>query len=337
MSYPYDFPAVSMDNIWNSGSYTPEDVVVYIRDNYTPVNKTSMRNSVGYQLSLVQNFVNEHYLGRSDLAIHSGYINYLYSSGIESSSVEVSDSTNSITIVPNGATFEGAGATSSIVNDTKFIVSSSDELTQLTHTGIYIEKTVGAITGDSTLGVSGLYFTYPNGDPCSIVASSDGELQLNSTVHFDIATPKITLTNESSRLERLYNTQQTVTWSETSPTSIDTGIGHLKNVSLVYFAVHGDGTKAQVYQDNWIPANYSPYPSGFPLMTNSTTLNTFRPHDVPSPAYSGEYWKLQYGAHLLQKGAPIDSWYIVISPVSDVLYAFYGSSVQCRYTLAVFN
>lgn len=74
MSYPYDLPAESMNQVWNSGAYTPEDIVSYIRDTYTPVNKTSMRNSLGYEVSLLQNFVNSHYLGRADTPVLSGFI-----------------------------------------------------------------------------------------------------------------------------------------------------------------------------------------------------------------------------------------------------------------------
>lgn len=78
MSYPYSTPSMSMDTIWTSGQYTPENVVTYIRDDQTPINKNSMRNSLGYQLSLVQNFVNSHFLGRSEVPVNSGYLSNIY-------------------------------------------------------------------------------------------------------------------------------------------------------------------------------------------------------------------------------------------------------------------
>lgn len=82
MAYPYNAPAESMSSIWNSGAYTPEEMVRYIIDDFTPINKNSMRNSVGYQLSLVQNYVNRHYLGRKDLPVNTGYISELVSPSI---------------------------------------------------------------------------------------------------------------------------------------------------------------------------------------------------------------------------------------------------------------
>lgn len=338
MSYPYDIPAISMDNVWNSGSYTPEDVVVYIRDNYTPVNKTSMRNSVGYQLSLVQNFVNEHYLGRSNLPVHSGYIDYIYSSGIETDLISLI-STNYQNIINSQEVNLSVSAASTKQDALGFYLNRSNNFVHLSITGLYTSEFAGINTTSSFLGASGLYFTHPLGDPTSIVNSDNGELQFNSTVHIDVATPLITLTNNSSRMERIYNQQENIILSTNSPTSIDTGIDHLKDVSLLYFAFHAYGAMPQQYQDNWIPANYSPFPSGFPVMTNSTTLSTFLPHAVPADAYSGEYWQMQYGAHLLQKGVP-SKWYIIVSPVSSELLLAYGNTenkVQCRYTLAVFD
>ena len=83
MSYPYDVPSLLMSTCWNSGSYKPTDITRTIRDNYTPVNKNSMTNSVGHEISLIQNYVNKYYLGRSDIPINSGYFNYiLINSGV---------------------------------------------------------------------------------------------------------------------------------------------------------------------------------------------------------------------------------------------------------------
>jgi hypothetical protein len=93
MSYPNDNPSLSMATCWQSGSYKPDDVVRCIRDNYTPVNKNSMRNSIGYEVSLVQNYVNSKMLGRSDLTIESGYIDDITSkSGFYSNYIETSAS-----------------------------------------------------------------------------------------------------------------------------------------------------------------------------------------------------------------------------------------------------
>lgn len=63
---------------FTSGIYTsdisPDAAVAAIIDNYTPVNKDGMRHSVGYQLSLVQNFVNKKYLGRHNHPVTNAFI-----------------------------------------------------------------------------------------------------------------------------------------------------------------------------------------------------------------------------------------------------------------------
>lgn len=82
MSYPSDNPAENMADIWTSGSYTPHNVVRYIRDDYTPINKNSMRNSLGEEVSLIQNFVNEKYLARSTTPIGTGYIHHIETNDI---------------------------------------------------------------------------------------------------------------------------------------------------------------------------------------------------------------------------------------------------------------
>lgn len=81
MAYPYDAPATEMSGYWSDGAYTPSQTVVYIRNNVTPINKNAMVNSVGKQLSLIQNFVNNHYLARQNCPIGKAYINKLYTSG----------------------------------------------------------------------------------------------------------------------------------------------------------------------------------------------------------------------------------------------------------------
>jgi hypothetical protein len=58
-------------------NFSPDDVIRGIRDNYSPVNRTTLLNSVGYQIGLVQNFVNSSYLGRPNIPVQSGYIDTL--------------------------------------------------------------------------------------------------------------------------------------------------------------------------------------------------------------------------------------------------------------------
>ena len=84
--YPYDAPATEMSGYWSDGAYTPSNTVAYIRDDVTPINKNAMVNSVGKQLSLIQNFVNSSYLGRSGDAVSHGYITSLHATSLISTS-----------------------------------------------------------------------------------------------------------------------------------------------------------------------------------------------------------------------------------------------------------
>lgn len=77
MAYPQGEPCVDFNNIYTEGSFTPETMVQYIKDNYTPINKNSMRNSIGVQLSLIENWVNKTYAGRANDPILSGFFENL--------------------------------------------------------------------------------------------------------------------------------------------------------------------------------------------------------------------------------------------------------------------
>lgn len=330
MAYPYDPPAPTMDSIWNSGSYTPEDMVVYIRDNYTPVNKTSMRNSVGYQISLVQNFVNEQMLGREELPVQTGYIYNLRSSGY----LHVEDANYYTNIYPEGidSWIPGTWQIGVTVNG-GFNYTDGQNTTHISRTGFYAEYSHMAALSRLSIYQDAIRMQ-SSSNVVSLSHNGVGGLTISgSTLNLNGAeilcnTPHITLSDESSRIERIYNKQGSVTLSTTAPAVIDTGIDHLKNVSLVYFAIHRDGG-TQLYQDNWIPANYVPYPSGIPLMTDKSTLNTWVP---PTAATDG----MQYGVHMLQKGSPSE-WHIVISAVNSLLTSLYGTTVQYRYTLISFD
>lgn len=77
--YPLNNPSENLDDdIWTSGDYTPFSVCRNIIDNHTPINKNGMVNSLGKEISLVQNFVNNKYLGRSSVPINSGYFKTSY-------------------------------------------------------------------------------------------------------------------------------------------------------------------------------------------------------------------------------------------------------------------
>lgn len=131
MSYPYDIPSLSMSTIWNSGSYKPTDVVRSIRDNYTPVNKNSMVNSVGHEISMIQNYINSKYLGRADVPVQTGYVQelisnsgniYVYNSGTYPADAETR-------ILPNKIIFQ------SMIDSSPFDIPSSGYIAS---SGIYV-------------------------------------------------------------------------------------------------------------------------------------------------------------------------------------------------------
>jgi hypothetical protein len=73
-NYPNGQASESLNGIWISGDFTPADVCTQIIDNVSPVNKNTMINSVGKEISSIQNFVNKDYLGRYSAPVNSGFI-----------------------------------------------------------------------------------------------------------------------------------------------------------------------------------------------------------------------------------------------------------------------
>lgn len=92
MSYPVGNPVSGLYNIWSEGAFTPEQVVSFIRDNQTPINKASLINSVGHHVSLIENFINTSYLARADYPINSGWINNIYNNFIQTDNINMSGS-----------------------------------------------------------------------------------------------------------------------------------------------------------------------------------------------------------------------------------------------------
>jgi hypothetical protein len=73
-NYPFSTASLNLnEEIWSSGNYTPFNACAGIVDNYTPINKNAMINSIGYEISSIQNFVNNEFLGRSNLPVNSGF------------------------------------------------------------------------------------------------------------------------------------------------------------------------------------------------------------------------------------------------------------------------
>lgn len=72
--YPNGIASTGVYDIFQGTNFSPSDVVRAIRDNYSPVNRTTMLNSLGYQVGLIQNFVNASYLGRPDVPVQNAYM-----------------------------------------------------------------------------------------------------------------------------------------------------------------------------------------------------------------------------------------------------------------------
>lgn len=73
-TYPLGTPSSGIYDIFEGTSFTPSDVVKAIRDNQSPVNRTTMLNSLGYQVGLIQNYVNATYLGREEYPVGDSWV-----------------------------------------------------------------------------------------------------------------------------------------------------------------------------------------------------------------------------------------------------------------------
>lgn len=328
MAYPYDLPAEKISNIWNSGSYTPEEVVKYIRDNYTPVNKTSMRNSVGYQISSVQNYVNSHYLGRSTIPVESGYIQKLYSSGL----IQIND---------NGYLNK--------INSERFRIEDTlgpNEIMELNATGVgfkyygmtnytldiratginFREEPIGANADRMGIKVDGLRFVDGSTANSVYIGANDGVCQLDADVGVSVSAPYLKPSNNSSSIYLLKQASGIVSLSDTEPVRINTGIDYSKNLSLLYFAV----AKSTGYEaDNWIPGNYNSPMSGIPIMSGQFVNAYWITHGGDTPLYS------TIGCHLQSDSFNTLKWNIVIPPVQTFLNdaGWLGGSCMYKYVV----
>lgn len=97
-SFPNGTPAVNLTGVYTStGDFSSDSMIAGIIDNYSPVNKSTLRRTIGKELSQIANFVNATYLGRSDTPVATGYITNLYTQYVEVSKESVV--ANSITTV----------------------------------------------------------------------------------------------------------------------------------------------------------------------------------------------------------------------------------------------
>jgi hypothetical protein len=97
-SYPYGTPAPTVTGVYtNTGDYSADAMVAGIIDNYSPVNKNTLRRTIGKELSKLANFVNSTLLGRSDTPVADGYISNLH--GTEATLAKEGTVDNGITTV----------------------------------------------------------------------------------------------------------------------------------------------------------------------------------------------------------------------------------------------
>ena len=82
MSYPYGNPSNDFQSGVYDSDFSPTQTCAGLINAVTPVSNIGIKNSIGHQLSLMQNFVNETYIGRSGVFVEEAWLRRLYSSGI---------------------------------------------------------------------------------------------------------------------------------------------------------------------------------------------------------------------------------------------------------------
>lgn len=81
-SYPQGTPSTNISGTYtNTGDFSSDAMVAGIIDNYSPVNKNTLRRTIGKELSQIANFVNTTYLGRSTLPVKDIYCENIHNTG----------------------------------------------------------------------------------------------------------------------------------------------------------------------------------------------------------------------------------------------------------------
>ena len=104
-NYPAGAPSsdFTKNSIISSRDMSPSTVCAGIVDNHSAINEKTMRASVGYEISLLQNFANFTYLAREDTPILSGFISNLYSDYINvSDTLDLTDGVSRFKLTPYG-------------------------------------------------------------------------------------------------------------------------------------------------------------------------------------------------------------------------------------------
>jgi len=103
-NYPFSAPTPELTGYYLRSGYTPDDTTSRIIDNYTPVNKNSLRDSIGKEIAKIQNFVNTHFLGRNENPVDSGYFRFInVANTLNTKPVYVPIDTESLAYTPSGS------------------------------------------------------------------------------------------------------------------------------------------------------------------------------------------------------------------------------------------
>lgn len=184
-NYPFNNPSFNMsEDIWTSGDYTPFSICRRIIDNHTPVNKNGMINSVGYEISAIQNFVNNKFLGRSGIPVESGFITKLTSIN---GGIYLENSIDYLynTIIPDKITIERNQPDlqeSSIISYNYFEINNYDITQELSKSinldvdKIKFEKSGPSLESSFSIGIDGINYieNFNNGYTHSWNTTSSG-------------------------------------------------------------------------------------------------------------------------------------------------------------------
>ncbi len=241
MAYPQGNASQNMDLGIYTSDFSPDITVGGIVNNHTAVNKLGLRNSLGYQVSLLENFVCQDFLGRLSSPVSSGYINYLrgglYSSIHYGSTPTATGSYTYIepgvmmTKYEKGSAISGVTITESTV-DSYRVVGNITEQTRMN--GNWLQFNSYNETGTWNEWGSGLLkmvrgYGDNNSNPSSFIIQSTGDIILDTgpkpytgTV---IISGNVTMPSQYSNLNILYGTASVYIDSEVMSINEYSGAG----------------------------------------------------------------------------------------------------------------
>jgi len=161
-NYPSGTPSADFtrSNITGSPAMSPSTVCAGIKDSHSAINERTMQSSVGYEISLLQNFVNYTYLAREATPILSGYITNLISTS--GNMTELVSTTATITsgniteIMSTSGNFTDLTATNMTLTNIDFSENTTFELSNSWTSGPY------SYIETNDMAASGMHLYYEN-------------------------------------------------------------------------------------------------------------------------------------------------------------------------------